>query len=86
MLAHNSRLGAEHPDTSSSTPTATATPGRRASPGPSVRAYLVDLAAEAAVRPGARGTELESCGWYGLAHLHAHDKTGGVPLPAPRSI
>ncbi|HEV7628050.1 MAG TPA: hypothetical protein VGO89_16270, partial [Streptomyces sp.] len=44
------------------------------------RAYLVDLAAEAAVRPGAAGVELESLGWYGLAHLHAHDKTGGVPL------
>ena len=24
--------------------------------------------------------ELESCGWYGLAHLHAHDKIGGVGL------
>jgi hypothetical protein len=47
---------------------------------PDTRAYLVDLAAEAAVRPGARGTELESLGWYGLAHLHAHDKTGGVGL------
>ncbi|CAM5647933.1 Alanine-rich protein OS=Streptomyces tendae OX=1932 GN=GUR47_13100 PE=4 SV=1 [Streptomyces tendae] len=32
------------------------------------------------MRPGAHGTELESLGWYGLAHLHAHDKTGGVGL------
>ncbi len=47
---------------------------------PEVRAYLVDLAAEAARAAGARGTELESCGWYGMAHLHAHDKTGGVGL------
>jgi hypothetical protein len=23
---------------------------------------------------------LESCGWYGLAHLHGHDKIGGVRL------
>jgi hypothetical protein len=47
---------------------------------PATRAYLVDLAAEAAVRPGASGTELESLGWYGVAHLHAHDKIAGVPL------
>jgi hypothetical protein len=40
----------------------------------------VDLAVEAAVRPGALGTELESLGWYGISHLHAHDKTGGVGL------
>ncbi|MBK3590566.1 hypothetical protein JHN49_45830, partial [Streptomyces sp. MBT57] len=26
------------------------------------------------------GTELESCGWYGFAHLHAHDKVTGVGL------
>ena len=50
---------------------------------PEVREYAVTLAAEAAVRPGADGTELESCGWYGLPHLHAHDKTGGVPLDGP---
>jgi hypothetical protein len=47
---------------------------------PATRAYLVDLAVEAAVRPGARGTELESLGWYGLTHLHAHDKTAGIGL------
>ncbi|MFE0188040.1 hypothetical protein [Streptomyces sp. NPDC058989] len=47
---------------------------------PEVRAYLTLLAAEAAVRPGTHGTELESCGWYGLAHLHAHDKIAGVPF------
>jgi hypothetical protein len=47
---------------------------------PAVRALVVELAAEAAARPGARGTELESCGWYGLAHLHAHDKIAGVGL------
>ncbi|NED30570.1 hypothetical protein, partial [Streptomyces anulatus] len=47
---------------------------------PAVRAYLVDLAAEAAARPGTHGTELESCGWYGFAHLHAHDKIAGVGL------
>jgi len=48
--------------------------------GPDTRAYLVDLAVEAAVRPGASGAELESLGWYGLAHLHAHDTSAGVEL------
>ncbi|MFI5905080.1 hypothetical protein [Streptomyces cyaneofuscatus] len=80
VLAHNSRLGAEHPDTSVVNAYGDRYPWAPCIARPDVRAYLVDLAAEAAVRPGARGTELESCGWYGFAHLHAHDKAGGVPL------
>ncbi|MGP2442288.1 hypothetical protein [Streptomyces sp. JW3] len=80
VLAHNSRLGAEHPDTSVVNAYGDRYPWAPCVARPGTRAYLVDLAAEAAVRPGARGTELESLGWYGLAHLHAHDKTGGVGL------
>ncbi|CAL9286462.1 hypothetical protein SUDANB25_01179 [Streptomyces sp. SudanB25_2051] len=80
VLAHNSRLGAEHPGTSVVNAHGDRYPWAPCVARPEVRAYLTDLAAEAAVRPGARGTELESCGWYGLAHLHAHDKTGGVAL------
>ncbi|MFJ8539899.1 hypothetical protein [Streptomyces sp. NPDC093591] len=80
VLAHNSRLGAEHPDTSVVNAYGDRYPWAPCIAQPASRAYLVDLAAEAAVRPGARGTELESLGWYGLQHLHAHDKTGGVPL------
>ncbi|MFF4544497.1 hypothetical protein [Streptomyces sp. NPDC001435] len=80
VLAHNSRLGAEHPDTSVVNAYGDRYPWAPCIAQPATRAYLVDLAAEAAVRPGARGTELESLGWYGLAHLHAHDKTGGVGL------
>ncbi|OEJ96761.1 hypothetical protein [Streptomyces thermolilacinus] len=80
VLAHNSRLGAEHPGTSVVNAYGDRYPWAPCVARPEVRAYLTDLAAEAAVRPGAHGTELESCGWYGLAHLHAHDKTGGVPL------
>ncbi|WP_405887632.1 hypothetical protein OG762_10235 [Streptomyces sp. NBC_01136] len=80
VLAHNSRLGAEHPSTS-----VVNAYGDRYAWAPCIaqadtREYLVGLAVEAAVRPGAGGTELESLGWYGLAHLHAHDKTGGVGL------
>ncbi|MFI1001102.1 hypothetical protein ACIP10_05425 [Streptomyces galbus] len=80
VLAHSSRLGAEHPGTSVVNAYGDRYPWAPCIAQPATRAYLVDLAAEAAVRPGAAGTELESLGWYGLAHLHAHDKTGGVGL------
>ncbi|MGZ3098460.1 hypothetical protein [Streptomyces sp. H72] len=80
VLAHNSRLGAERPHTSVVNAYGDRYPWAPCIAQPATRAYLTDLAAEAAVRPGARGTELESLGWYGLAHLHAHDKTGGVGL------
>lgn len=80
VLAHNSRLGAEHPDTSVVNAYGDHYPWAPCIAQAATRAYLVDLAAEAAVRPGAHGTELESLGWYGLQHLHAHDKTAGVAL------
>ncbi|MFF4032523.1 hypothetical protein ACFYZ2_22715 [Streptomyces sviceus] len=80
VLAHNSRLGAEHPDTAVVNAYGDRYPWAPCIAQPATRAYLVDLAVEAALRPGAAGTELESLGWYGLQHLHAHDKTGGVPL------
>ncbi|MEU6178176.1 hypothetical protein [Streptomyces coeruleorubidus] len=80
VLAHNSRLGAEHPDTSVVNAYGDRYPWAPCIAQSATRAYLTDLAAEAAVRPGARGTELESLGWYGLQHLHAHDKTGGIGL------
>ena len=80
VLAHNSRLGAEQPDTSVVNAYGDRYPWAPCIAQPATRAYLVDLAVEAAVRPGARGTELESLGWYGLTHLHAHDKTAGIGL------
>ncbi|GGU21300.1 hypothetical protein [Streptomyces lavendofoliae] len=80
VLAHSSRLGAERPGTSVVNAYGDRYPWAPCVAQPAVRAYLTALAAEAAVRPGARGTELESCGWYGMAHLHAHDKVAGVAL------
>lgn len=80
VLAHNSRLGAEHPETSVVNAYGDRYPWAPCIAQADTREYLTDLAAEAAVRPGAGGTELESLGWYGLAHLHAHDKTAGVGL------
>ncbi|AWE49604.1 hypothetical protein [Streptomyces nigra] len=80
VLAHNSRMGAEHPATSVVNAYGDRYPWAPCVAQPATRAYVVDLAAEAAVRPGVRGTELESLGWYGLQHLHAHDKTAGIAL------
>ncbi|MFF7364042.1 hypothetical protein [Streptomyces sp. NPDC008125] len=80
VLAHNSRLGEEFPRTSVVNAYGDRYPWAPCIARPEVRTHLVDLAAEAATRPGARGTELESCGWYGFAHLHGHDKVQGVTL------
>ncbi|MFC8199555.1 hypothetical protein ACFUTV_29835 [Streptomyces sp. NPDC057298] len=80
VLAHNSRMGEEFPDTSVVNAYGDRYPWAPCVAQPDMRAYLTDLAVEAAVRPGAAGTELESLGWYGLPHLHAHDKTAGVAL------
>lgn len=80
VLAHNSRMGEEFPDTSVVNAYGDRYPWAPCIAQPETRAYLTDLAVEAAVRPGAAGTELESLGWYGLPHLHAHDKTSGVAL------
>ncbi|WP_328539442.1 hypothetical protein [Streptomyces sp. NBC_00344] len=80
VLAHNSRLGAEHPATSVVNAYGDRYPWAPCIAQPATRAYLTGLAAEAATRPGTGGAELESLGWYGLAHLHAHDKIAGVPL------
>ncbi|MCF3964329.1 hypothetical protein [Streptomyces fuscigenes] len=78
VLAHNSRLGGERPATSVVNAYGDRYPWAPCIARPEVAEYLTDLAVEAAVRPGASGTELESCGWYGLAHLHAHDKIAGI--------
>ncbi|WP_055590934.1 hypothetical protein [Peterkaempfera griseoplana] len=80
VLAHNSLLGATHPGRTVVNAHGDRYPWAPCIADDQVRAYCARLAAEAAVRPGAAGTELESCGWYGLAHLHAHDKIAGVPL------
>lgn len=80
ILAHSSRLGAEHPAASVVNAYGDRYPWAPCIARPAVAAYLVELAAEAAVRPGAHGVELESCGWYGFGHLHAHDKTAGIGL------
>ncbi|MEV4556300.1 hypothetical protein AB0K51_04785 [Kitasatospora sp. NPDC049285] len=80
VLAHNSRLGEENPRCTVRNAYGETYPWAPCIAQDEVVEYCAALAAEAAARPGARGVELESCGWYGLSHLHAHDKIGGVPL------
>jgi hypothetical protein len=80
VLAHNSRLGGENPRITVRNAYGERYPWALCVAQPEVVEYGALLAAEAAVRPGVGGVELESCGWYGLAHLHAHDKIAGVPL------
>ncbi|QMU78574.1 hypothetical protein GXW83_25570 [Streptacidiphilus sp. PB12-B1b] len=80
VLAHNSRLGDDFPASSVCNAYGDRYPWALCAARPEVVRYCTELAAEAGARPGAVAAELESCGWYGLAHLHAHDKTGGVQL------
>jgi hypothetical protein len=50
-----------------------------------VRDYVTALAAEVAALDDADEIELEACGWYGIDHGGAHDKTGGAAAdPAAR--
>jgi hypothetical protein len=51
---------------------------------PAVRDYVAALAAEVASLGEADAIELEACGWYGLDHGSAHDKTGEAAGPAAR--
>ena len=53
---------------------------------PAVRDYAAALAAEVAALGEAGAIELEACGWYGLDHGSAHDKTGEAAGPAARFL
>jgi hypothetical protein len=78
VLAHNSRLARAFPERAVRNAYGDRLSWALCIEQPAVRAYAATLAAEAAARPGTSGVELESGGWYGHAHLHAHDKTSGI--------
>ena len=80
VLAHNSRLAQAHPEHAVLNAYGDHYGWALCIAQPEVRRYGATLAAEAAAQPGTGGVELEACGWYGMAHLHAHDKTGGIPF------
>ncbi len=81
VLTHNQRLGTIHPDISVVNAFGDRYPWALCAANPRVHEYAATLAAEVAALPEADGIELESCGWYGFEHLHAHDKTGSSALP-----
>jgi hypothetical protein len=81
VLAHNQRLGTLHPEVCVTNAYGDRYPWALCICAPAVRQYSATLVAEIAARPNVDGMELESCGWYGFDHLHAHDKTSGVSLP-----
>ncbi|MGH3279069.1 MAG: hypothetical protein ACRDNW_08020 [Trebonia sp.] len=80
VLTHNSRLAQAHPAHAVRNAYGDRYGWALCAAQSAVRAYAADLAAEAAAQPGTTGVELEACGWYGREHLHAHDKTTGVPF------
>jgi hypothetical protein len=82
VLTHNQRLGTVHPEISVVNAFGDRYPWALCAANPRVYEYASTLAAEVAALPEVDGLELESCGWYGFEHLHAHDKTGSSALPA----
>lgn len=86
ILAHNQRLGTLHPECAVSNAFGDPYAWALCVNSPAVREYAATLAADVAAQPDIDGIELESCGWYGFDHLHAHDKTSGVSLDAATKL
>jgi hypothetical protein len=82
ILAHNQRLGTLHPEHAVRNAFGDPYAWALCINSAEVRGYAATLAAEVAAQPDVDGIELESCGWYGFDHLHAHDKTVGVTFDA----
>lgn len=78
VLAHNSRLGAADPSCAVENAFGDSYPWALCIGSPAVREYATLLAAEVAALGEAAAIELEACGWYGIDHLSAHDKTAGA--------
>jgi hypothetical protein len=78
VLTHNSRLGAATPSCAVENAFGDRYPWALCAGSPAVRDYAAALAAEVAALAGADAIELEACGWYGIEHGSAHDKTAGA--------
>jgi hypothetical protein len=77
VIAHNDRLGAAVPSAAVRNAFGDGYPWALCPASPAVREYAAALAGEIAALPEADAIELEACGWYGVEHLSAHDKTAG---------
>jgi hypothetical protein len=82
VLTHNSRLDAADPSCTVENAFGDSYPWALCAGSPAVRDYAAALAAEVAALAGAGAIELEACGWYGIEHGSAHDKTAGAAGPA----
>jgi hypothetical protein len=83
VVTHNDRLGAVVPSAAVRNAFGDAYPWALCPASPAVRDYAARLAGEVAALPEAGAVELEACGWYGVEHLSAHDKTAGAAAGAP---
>jgi hypothetical protein len=87
VLTHNQRLGTLHPELAVTNAFGDRYPWALCAANRLVREYCTTLAQEIAGLPEVDGLELESCGWYGFEHLHAHDKTGAAAFsPEVRTL
>jgi hypothetical protein len=77
VLSHNARLGTAVPSSCVHNAYGDCYPWALCIASPASRAYLAALAAEVASLSDADEIELEACGWYGIDHASAHDKTPG---------
>ena len=82
VITHNDRLGAAVPSAAVRNAFGDRYPWALCPASPAVREYAAALASEIAALPEADAIELEACGWYGVEHLSAHDKTGGTAAGA----
>jgi len=78
VITHNDRLAAAVPSAAVHNAFGDAYPWALCLASPAVREYAITLAGEVAALPEAGAIELEACGWYGVEHLSAHDKTAGA--------
>jgi hypothetical protein len=78
VLAHNDRLAAAVPSAAVRNAFGDTYPWALCLASTAVRDYAVCLASEVAARAEADAVEFEACGWYGMEHGSAHDKTAGL--------
>jgi hypothetical protein len=78
VVTHHDTLGAAVPSAAVRNAFGDAYPWALCLASPAVRDYATALAGEVAALPDADTVELEACGWYGVEHLSAHDKTAGA--------
>jgi hypothetical protein len=83
VLAHGCGLGADNPSCHVRNAYGDGYPWALCIGSPEVRDYAAVLAAEVAALGDADAIELEACGWYGIDHGGAHDKTAGAAAAGP---